>query len=233
MQKLVEVHPVLRQLPQHIKTKLAVQPGSWSDLPANRRTRKRMQRDGFIAHLFAGEDTGFTLARVWHQQGGNGHSLLEVDIKRSPNQDLLQDVGSYPALMRAALEGKLLAVVGGPNCRSRSVLRHYPIPDQPSCPRPLRGWGGGEFGKEGLTEAEIAILHEDDLLLWRMVFLTMVSNYIKEARGDSTQIAFGMEQPASPKDYMPETVSFWDTKEWASLKKEFGWEETTFQQGAM
>ena len=222
-QMLVEDHPVLRQLPQHIKTKLAVQPGSWSDLPANRRTRKRMQRDGFIAHLFAGEDTGFTLARAWHQQGGNGHSLLEVDIKRSPN----------PALMRAALEGKLLAVVGGPNCRSRRVLRHYPIPDQPNCPRPLREWGGGEFGKEGLTEAEIAILHEDDLLLWRMVFLTMVSNYIKEARGDSTQIAFAMEQPASPKDYMPETVSFWDTKEWASLKKEFGWEETTFKEGAM
>ena len=119
MQKLVEVHPVLRQLPQHITTKLAVQPGSWSDFPANRRTRKRMQRDGFIAHLFAGEDTGFTLARAWHQQGGNGHSLLEVDIKRSPNHDLLQDVGSYPALMRAALEGKLLAVVGGlqkPKC---------------------------------------------------------------------------------------------------------------------
>ena len=233
MRKLVEVHPVLRKLPEHIKTKLAVQPGSWSELPANRRTRKRLQRDGFIAHLFAGEDAGFTLARAWHQQGGDSHSLLEIDIKRGPNHDLLQDVGSYPALMRAALEGKLLAVVGGPNCRSRSVLRHSPIPDQPNCPRPLREWGGGEFGKEGLTEAETAILHEDDLLLWRMIFLAMVSNYMKEARGDSTQIAFAMEQPASPKDYMPETVSFWDTKEWAALKKEFAWEETTFQQGAM
>jgi hypothetical protein len=40
-----------------------------------------------------------------------------------------------------------------------------------------------------------------------------------------------LEQPASPKDYKPEVVSFWDTKEWASLKKEFGWEETTFAQG--
>ncbi|CAL1129313.1 unnamed protein product [Cladocopium goreaui] len=47
------------------------------------------------------------------------------------------------------------------------------------------------------------------------------------------KIAFAMEQPASPKDYMPETVSFWDTKEWTALKKEFAWEETTFQQGAM
>ena len=111
MRKLVEVHPVLRKLPEHIKAKLAVQPGSWSELPANRRTRKRLQRDGFIAHLFAGEDAGFTLARAWHQQGGDSHSLLEIDIKRGPNHVLLQDVGSYPALMRAALEGKLLAVV--------------------------------------------------------------------------------------------------------------------------
>ena len=42
-----------------------------------------------------------------------------------------------------------------------------------------------------------------------------------------------MEQPASPKDYMPETVSPWHTKECASFKKECGWEETTFQQGAI
>lgn len=54
MEKLVEVHPILRKLPQRIKSKLAVQPGSWSELPANRRTRKRLQRDGFIAHLFSG-----------------------------------------------------------------------------------------------------------------------------------------------------------------------------------
>ena len=233
MRQLIETHPVLRQLPQHIKSRLAVQPGPWSDLPANRRTRKRFQRDGFIAHLFAGEDTGFTLSRAWHQQGGGGHALLEIDIKRGQNHDLLQDVGPYPSLMRAALEGKLLAVVGGPNCRSRSVLRHYEIPGQPNCPRPLREWGGGEYGKEGLTAAEISILHEDDVLLWRMVFLAMVSNYIKKARKDPNQVGFSMEQPASPRDYMPETVSFWDTKEWASLKKEFGWEETTFQQGAM
>ena len=212
MRQLIETHPVLRQLLQHIKSRLAVQPGPWSDLSANRRTRKRFQRDGFIAHLFAGEDTGFTLSRAWHQQGGDGHALLEIDIKRGQNHDLLQDVGPYPSLMRAALEGKLLAVVRGPNCRSRSVLRHYEIPGQPNCPRPLREWGGGEYGKEGLTAAEISILHEDDVLLWRMVFLAMVSNYIKKERKDPNQVGFAMEQPASPREYMPETVSFWTQK---------------------
>ena len=36
---------------------------------------------------------------------------------------------------------------------------------------------------------------------------------------------FGLEQPSSPKDYAPEVVSFWDTKEWMELKNEFQWSE--------
>ena len=43
MKKLVETHPVLRRLPQDIKSRLADEPTSWSTLPVNRRTRKRMQ----------------------------------------------------------------------------------------------------------------------------------------------------------------------------------------------
>ena len=75
------------------------------------------------------------------------------------------------------------------------------------------------------------MIEEDDILLWRMIFLAMVSNYINEARKDPRPVGFTLEQPASPKDYKPEVVSFWDTKEWSSLKKEFGWDETTFAQG--
>ena len=170
MKKLVEAHPVLRRLPQHARSNLAVEPTSWSSLPANRRTRKRMQRDGFMVHLFAGEDSGFTLARAWQQQGGQASSLLEIDIKRGSQHDLSNDVGPYAALIRAALESKLHAIVGGPNCRSRSVLRHYKVPGQPNCPRPIRAWGGGEYGIDGLTEAEQAMIQEDDLLLWRMLY---------------------------------------------------------------
>ena len=140
-------------------------------------------------------------------------------------------MGPYAALIRAALENKLKAIVGGPNCRSRSVLRHYKVPGQPDCPRPVRSWGGRKYGISGLTEAEKTMIQEVDILLWCMIFLAMVSNYIKEARKDPNPVGFTLEQPASPKDYKPEVVSFWDTKEWASLKKEFGWEETTFAQG--
>ena len=46
-------------------------------------------------HLFAGEDSGFTLARAWQQQGGQASSLLEIDIKRGSQHDLSNDVGPY------------------------------------------------------------------------------------------------------------------------------------------
>ena len=86
----------------------------------------------------AGEDSGFTLARAWHQQGGEASALLEIDIKRGSHHDLSTEVGPYAALIRAALENKIHAIVGGPNCRSRSVLRHYKVPGQPNCPHKLK-----------------------------------------------------------------------------------------------
>ena len=46
---------------------------------------------------------------------------------------------------------------------------------------PNQSLGGGEYGIDGLTEAEQAMIQEDDLLLWHMIFLAMVFNYIKEA----------------------------------------------------
>ena len=63
---------------------------------------------------------------------------------------------------------------------------------------------------------------EDDVMLWRMIYLYMISNYIKKARE---------KQPESPKGYMAKAVSFWDTKEWAAIKGEFNLTEVTFNQG--
>ena len=64
MRDLVEAHPVLSTLPKGIRERLVVTPGPWSTLPANKRKRKAMKRDGFICHLFAGEETGYTLSRM-------------------------------------------------------------------------------------------------------------------------------------------------------------------------
>ena len=137
MKSLIETHPLLKTLPPWIKDDLLCGVGEWSDLPANRRMRKKMKRDGFLLHLFAGADEGFTLQRAWQQAGGKDWQLLEIDLVRGEEQDLLKP-RLYGALLRCALEGKLKAILGGPNCRTRSVLRHYPVEGQPGAPRPVR-----------------------------------------------------------------------------------------------
>ena len=77
------------------------------------------------------------------------------------------------------------------------------------------------------------ILFEDDLMLWRMVFLFMVGTYYRRARQISTPIGFLVEQPASPHEYVPEIFNFWRTDQWAKIKEEFNFHETTFQQGQL
>ena len=117
-----------------------------------------MRQEGFVLHLYSGDESGFTLKRSLKGQGGRDRLLLEIDKKHGPAHDMEKDSGPYPSLLRAALEGKLLAVVGGPNCRSRSVLRHRPIEGQPDAPRPIRHWGGGEFGASWANPRERAML---------------------------------------------------------------------------
>ena len=187
-----------------------------------------MRRDGFIAHIYAGAEEGFTLQKAREQTGGGADSLLEVDIKRGENHDMLRDQGAYSGLIRAALEGKIKAVVAAPNCRTRSILRHIPIQRDPSAPRPIRRWKGEEFGIDDITPQEQEMLRMDDKLMWRASFVFMVAFYMGEARA-LPSVLFSLEQPASPRAHKPEVVSWWDTKEWFQLKKEFGFQDRTAQ----
>ena len=100
-----------------------------------------MKRDGYLLHLFAGPDSGLTLHRAWQQVGGEDWQVLEVDLERGEQHNLLNSK-LYGGLMRTALEGKIRAMIGGPSCRTRSVLRHIPVEGHPEAPRPVRQWGG-------------------------------------------------------------------------------------------
>ena len=233
MKAVVETHPVLSKLPAHVRNRLAVQPGQWNGLPCNRRWRKAMERDGLLLHLYAGEKSGFTFEAAWRQSGGEEKVLLELDVKRSPQHDLLPDDGVYASLLTAALQGKVHGILGGPNCRTRSVLRHYDIPGCENPPRPVRAWNGGEYGKEDLTEREERMVQEDDILLWRQVFLFIIGTYARRAHGQDRQMAFVLEQPSSPKEYKPEVVSFWDQWEWQAIKREFNLNEVHFTQKSL
>ena len=233
LQAMVKAHPVLAQLPDHIKERLAVQPGDWNGLPCNRRWRRAMQRDGLLLHLYAGEDSGFTFGKAWKQCGGEERILLEVDVKRGSQHDMIPDDGIYASLITAAIQGKILGIAGGPNCRSRSVLRHYEIPGCDTAPRPVRAWKGEEYGKKDLSEKEKKMVEEDDILLWRQIFLFMIATYARRARGHDHPLAFVLEQPSSPREYKPEVVSFWDQWEWHEIKKEFELKETHFTQKSL
>lgn len=175
LRDLVEGHPVLRKLPNHLKSRLEVEPGTWGDFPANKRL-KRMRLEGFVANLYSGPQ-GFTLSRALKQLGGDPERLLEIDVLRGPDHDMLRDDGPY-----RGLEGRLKGIVVSPNCRTRSVLRHYPVEGREDYPKPVRSWGGEEYGKKVLTEEKRKAVEEDDILLWRLVFLGMVARYVAEAR---------------------------------------------------
>ena len=136
----------------------------------------------------------------------------------------------YSSLLQAALEGKVNAVIAGPNCRTRSMLRHRPLPS--GRPRQVRAWDGEEFGLKDLDAQERADVEEDDTLLWRAIFIFLVARYVRQAKGENTNLPkMTLEQPASPCDFLPEVVSFWETSEWKDLVKEFGFSELTFNQG--
>ena len=233
IQQLVETHPVLRQLPGHIKTALTSGIGSWKDIPVNKRLRKRFQKGGFSVHLFAGPGEGQTLRRTFQQLGGPPENLLELDLLRDPRHDFLSNDGVYGGLLRAAMDNKILAFLGGPNCRTRSVLRHRPIEGQVNYPKPVRSWDDDQiYGLHSLNLDELKKVQEDDVMLWRMIFLYMVASYVNQASSDPRElIGFLLEQPASPRQYQPDCVSLWDQWDWKAIAEEFRLQHCTLNQG--
>ena len=222
LRRLVECHPVFSELPDHIKSQLVLQPGEMKDLPVNRHARKHL-KDGFVVHLYAGEKEGFTLQRAFAEHRLQKR-LLEVDVKRGPNHNMIGESPTYAGLLGAALRGLVLAVVGGPNCRTRSVLRHY----EPG-PRPLRTWEY-PFGIPSLTVQELEQVHQDDVMMWRMIFLHTVAAFGRRSVAPKEEVPFLLEHPLEP-DYRPEVVSFWKTREWDRMKEYWSWKETAFCQG--
>ena len=232
LQQLVDSHPILRQLPGHVKESLTTGIGEWKDLPVNKRLRKRFRRDGFTVHLFAGKDEGQTLKKTFQQMGGNSENLLELDILRDQRHDFLTGGGVYGSLLRAAMDNRLLALLGGPNCRTRSVLRHKPIEGKEDYPKPVRSWMENQiYGLLQLGEEDRKKVEDDDVMLWRMVFLFMVATYVNKAScNPKPLIGFLLEQPASPREYEPECVSLWDQEDWKGISQEFGLQECTVNQ---
>ena len=236
---MVDVHPALKGLPAEVKDALVRTPAT--DLTAlpgvNRRRRRAIQAKGGVLHLYAGEDSGFTLAEAVKKCGGEVKTLVEVDCLRGKDHDMVQDE-PYTAMLRMAFDGSLKGVVAGPNCRTRSVLRSYPISAEEHGPRPLRRWGGEEFGKKDLNASEKRKVYEDDVMMFRAILLYVIAVHVERTKDKKTEqqedeaerVLLALEQPKAP-EYMTQTVSFWWTDQWKALKEMYKLKEVSFNQG--
>ncbi len=236
LREMIQSHPVLSTLPLRLQQRLVVPPAQdLKGLPnANKRLRRQFGKHGMMVHLYAGEDQGFTLKRALQEAGGKVERLVELDVKRGENQDLTQDQ-PYASLLRAALDNQVDSVLAGPNCRTRSVLRHYPISQNHHGPRPLRKWGGEEFGLKDLEEDERKKIEDDDLMMWRAIFIYIVAKHVRRAEEGQEQkkkkeVRLMIEQPASPPNH-PEVVSLWRTTQWTKMEEIYGLSTQTFNQG--
>ena len=131
-----------------------------------------MARNGFTVHLYAGLKEGFTLAKAMEAVGGNPSRLVEIDIQRSDLNDMVSDEGAYPALLRAGLDGQLDTIVGGPNCRRKSVLKYY---EKIGFPGPFQTVEH-PFGLDSLSPEEKRKVFEDDIMMYRIIMLYIMAD---------------------------------------------------------
>ena len=226
--KLVREHPAFASLPEKVKAALIEPPADHVRDLGNRRMRKLWRKKGMVIHAFSGEDSGYHLKRAFHEVGGDKRLIYEFDkLHGKKEKDFSPQGSAYPTLLRAALDGMVQAWIGGPPCRTRSMLRHLPV-NGGTGPRPLRAWDGEEFGKRDLNMNEKEQVEGDDILMWRFLLLYVVSDTVRKVKEEKPTKLL-MEQPADLPTW-PEVVTIWRTKEWRMLEKIHGLDLQTFNQ---
>ena len=200
----------------------------------NRRRRKALHDSkNWVVHLFAGSKPHKPLLRL----ESNGTVVLELDVERSQAQNLYNDA-LWSLLTRAAREGRIAAVIGGPPCRTMSVLRH-----RPGGPRPVRS-PQHPFGLPTLNSDERKLVDHDTGLFARMLWLHALATAGRRVNPSiprvSSLVAFLLEQPQEVARYMApenplvgEVPSWWSNPMWLSYADEAGLFEVDFNQGPL
>ena len=200
----------------------------------NRRRRKALHDSkNWVVHLFAGSNPHKPLLKL----ESNGTVVLELDVERSQAQNLYNDA-LWSLLIRAAREGRIAAVIGGPPCRTMSVLRR-----RPGGPRPVRS-PQHPFGLPTLNSDERNLVDHDTGLFARMLWLHALATAGRRVNPSiprvSSLVAFLLEQPQEVARYMPpenplvgEVPSWWSNPMWLSYADEAGLFEVDFNQGPL
>eukprot|EP00435_Cladocopium_sp_Y103_P038530 s827_g10.t1 len=231
VERLAEEHPAFQGLPQRLKEALKEEP-SQSLVPlANRRRRKFWAKNGVVIHAFSGEKGGYTLTRALKEVGGDTRGLHEFDVLHGgSHNDMGLSGEAYSHMLNLAFSGHVKGVLGGPPCRTRSVLRHLEVEGVDDLPRPIRAWNGQEFGVYDLKPWEDAQVYEDDVLMFRLWMVWIIAEEVRKMHGEVERPAFGMEQPAEPQD-REEVVSIWRTAQWQSFAEAYNFKQQSFMQG--
>ena len=175
-------------------------------MPMNRARRRRLWKaKDWVIHLFAGKAVkDDPIKKI-------AGEVLEIDI--GMGTDLLNKE-VYALLLWAATQGRIKGVVGGPPCRTFSLLRHRKVEGSSTrMPRPVRS---AQFlwGMLGLSDAEQQVVKGDNQLLLRMMWLWLVAEASYEDEDcDSwtfSRVAFGMEHPEDPREFLDEESELWE-----------------------
>ncbi|CAE8611384.1 unnamed protein product, partial [Polarella glacialis] len=147
-----------------------------------------------ILILYAGkDDQGSTAAAIQQEAPHLSQYVVEIDIVRDKLRQNMLDDQPYKQLLQAAKQGRLLAILGGPNCRTLSVrLLHDQADGSPG--KPLRGRGMDEiWGLPDNTPEEQSKVDSDSILLLRMLHLANVARF-----HNKSTLVFPLEHPADP-----------------------------------
>ena len=232
IQRLAHEHPAFDGVPEEIKQKLIADPVV-GVIPGNRSLRKLWQQEGgVILHLYSGANEGFTVKRAVGDLCGERRKVVQVDLQNGDKWNMVEGE-LYSQLLFMAVSGQLGAVIGGPNCRTRSVLRHFP---RDGFPGPARAWGKNQqwgLHASSLQRGTTQMLRgrRDD---------ASIGDDLYRGRRDSEgwwgyinrtdKIGILIEHPAAPED-KPEVVSWWRTQQWQALQKSYNLNTYDLDQG--
>ena len=155
--------------------------------------------------------------------------VVEIEIERDPTRHNILLDQPYTQLLQAAQEGRLLAIIGGPNCRTWSIRLHYPQRDG-TPGQPLRGrTNDAIWGLRTNTTAQQSKTDDDSMLILRMLHLMDVATHSKSSP------LFFLEHPADPAQHSPHhnsanCSSIWDTHFMQQFTQQHSLHVTTFSQ---
>jgi hypothetical protein len=168
-----------------------------------------------------------------------GVRIVEVEKKRGGKQNDVLNDDSYKELISRAANGQIVGIIGGPNCKSWSILLHTP---REGFPTPKRS-RDCPYGIVGLTAREQNKLDLETELLHRMVLIFMTAvmfgktpAYVMEHPEDPEMVRMRNERGKGGKESKEEEprreiASWWATEDWKDLKEFL--QQANFDQGPL